>query len=337
MLDVQHAVDGRERPEEQRDRRAHPRARVGERVDRAEAEDERERRGEHVLAEADARLAVEERVVERVDEGDAGGGAEDERLARATAHLRRRPLALRRPFGDDRHRSAPSKNPITRRSYSSGRAVQSAGVLGLGDLPQRLGLARGAVVAAVEVLSVRAVGSGDQEQRGGSDARYQLLEVGRRHLVVEHRDRSRLDRGQREAGHLLGRRHVLVQVLRHRSRAGALGHDGAELVGCGGGLEHQLATDGEAEAADAAFLDVGPALQERDRRLDVLAAAPAPGVGVAFALAFAATVEQQDAVTVAGQHPRLRSAGRCGPGTRSPRHRCATARTSPRARARRWS
>ena len=36
-----------------------------------------------------------------------------------------------------------------------------------------------------------------------------------------------------------------------------------------------------------------------------LPAAPAPGVRVAFALAFAAAVEQQDAVAVAGQHPRV--------------------------------
>ena len=34
--------------------------------------------------------------------------------------------------------------------------------------------------------------------------------------------------------------------------AGAVGDDGGEVVGLGGGLEHQLAPDGEADAADPA-------------------------------------------------------------------------------------
>ena len=52
----------------------------GEGVDRAEPEHERQRRGERVLAEADARLAMEERVVERMQQGDGGRGAEDDDL-----------------------------------------------------------------------------------------------------------------------------------------------------------------------------------------------------------------------------------------------------------------
>ena len=90
-----------------------------------------------------------------------------------------------------------------------------------------------------------------------------------------------------------------------RPRAGALGDHGGELVGLGGGLEHHLAADREADAADAVRLDVGPVLQVRDRGLDVRLAAPAPGVRLAVAVALAAAVEQQHAVAVAGEHARL--------------------------------
>ena len=99
-------------------------------------------------------------------------------------------------------------------------------------------------------------------------------------------------------------------LLAELARARALGDDGGELVGLGCGLEHQLAADGEAEAADPARVDVRPRLQELDRGEDVLVAAPAEQVAVAFALALAAAVEEQDAVAVAHEHPgvRLRAA-----------------------------
>ena len=102
----------------------------------------------------------------------------------------------------------------------------------------------------------------------------------------------------------------LLQLLAELTRAGTFGDDGGELVGLGCGLEHQLAADREAEAADLARLDVRPRLQELDRGQDVLVAAPAEQVAVAFALAFAAAVEEQDAVAVADEHAgvRLRSA-----------------------------
>jgi len=59
--------------------------------------------------------------------------------------------------------------------------------------------------------------------------------------------------------------------------------------------------DGEADAGDAAGVDVRPTLQKLDRRQDVLVAAPAEEVAVAVALALAAPVEEQDAVAVAGE------------------------------------
>ena len=52
-----------------------------------------------------------------------------------------------------------------RRSYSAGRAVDPADVAGLGDLPQRRRVAGGPGVAAVELLAVRRVRGGDQQQR----------------------------------------------------------------------------------------------------------------------------------------------------------------------------
>ena len=71
-------------------------------------------------------------------------------------------------------------------------------------------------------------------------------------------------------------------------------------------MEHQLAADGQPEAADALGVDVGPALEERDGGLDVLLALPAERVRVALALALTAAVEEQHAVAVPGEHARLR-------------------------------
>jgi hypothetical protein len=60
-----------------------------------------------VLADAEPGPAVHERVVERVDEQQDDRAAKDERVAGEVA----------------RHRSsAPSRNAMTRRSYSAGRA-----------------------------------------------------------------------------------------------------------------------------------------------------------------------------------------------------------------------
>ena len=75
-------------------------------------------------------------------------------------------------------------------------------------------------------------------------------------------------------------------------------------VGLGRRLDHHLAADREADAADPLGIDVGATLQERDGRVDVSLALPAEGVGVALALALAAAVEEEDAVAVAREQPR---------------------------------
>ncbi len=69
-------------------------------------------------------------------------------------------------------------------------------------------------------------------------------------------------------------------------------------------LDHHLAADGEADAADPLRVDVGTMLQECDRRVDVSLALPAEEVRVAVALALAATVEEEDAVPVTGEQLR---------------------------------
>ena len=74
--------------------------------------------------------------------------------------------------------------------------------------------------------------------------------------IREHGDAGRLDedeRGREDAVHAL----ELVAVLGVGARAGALGDDrGQPVVVLGGGLEHQLAADREAEAGDSAGIDI---------------------------------------------------------------------------------
>ena len=90
-----------------------------------------------------------------------------------------------------------------------------------------------------------------------------------------------------------------------------------------GRLDHHLAADREADAADPLRIDVRAALQERDRGVDVALALPAEEVGVALALALASTVEEQDAVAVPCQQLRTLLRG-CPAGEGD--HRCPVAR-----------
>lgn len=86
-------------PEEQGEGRAHRGACPREGVDGSQPEDECERGGERVLAEADARLAVQEGVVERVQETDRGRAAEDDRLVPVRLHPTDDPRAAPEPTG----------------------------------------------------------------------------------------------------------------------------------------------------------------------------------------------------------------------------------------------
>ena len=96
---------------------------------------------------------------------------------------------------------------------------------------------------------------------------------------------------------------VLDHLFLDRAGAGTLGDDRGEALVLRRRLQHHLATDREADAADAGRVDVGPVLEEVDGGVDVTLPAPAPHVGVAVADTLAPAVEQQHAVAVADQHP----------------------------------
>ena len=70
-------------------------------------------------------------------------------------------------------------------------------------------------------------------------------------------------------------------------------------------MDHHLAADGEAEAADLLGVDVGAAAQVVGGGVEIPLAVPAEEVRVAFAGALAAPVEEEDAVAVADEHARL--------------------------------
>ena len=77
---VQPAVHEREDAEDDRDRRAESGPEPREHGDRADARRQRDRGGETMLREPDARLPVEERVVERVEQRNRRRDPEDPRL-----------------------------------------------------------------------------------------------------------------------------------------------------------------------------------------------------------------------------------------------------------------
>ena len=93
--------------------------------------------------------------------------------------------------------------------------------------------------------------------------------------------------------------------LADRPNPGALGDDRVVGIRSGCGLEQRLAADREADSADLVRVHVGPALQERRRGLEVLVELPAEDVRGAVARGLAATVEDERAVAVAHEHPRL--------------------------------
>jgi hypothetical protein len=113
-----------------------------------------------------------------------------------------------------------------------------------------------------------------------------------------------VDRHVRDEQPLLHPRHV--EHLGQRANPGALGRDRLEAGRGGGSLDHQFTADRQPEPADASAADVRAALQIGDRGLKVARTAPAAGIRVALALALAARVEQQYAVAVTDQHPRMR-------------------------------
>ena len=70
------------------------------------------------------------------------------------------------------------------------------------------------------------------------------------------------------------------------------------------GLEQRLASDREADTADAPVVDVRARPQIGDRGVEVTLGAPSEDVRIAVALALSAPVEEQDAVAMTRQHAR---------------------------------
>src|SRR5215210_2105901 len=92
------------------------------------------------------------------------------------------------------------------------------------DLPERRGGACRLVVAMVQLLAVAAVGRGDEEQ-GLLDPGREVLQVRRRQLVGEDRDRRALGGRQHGAEHPVDGADLLGELLAERSGAGAVGDD----------------------------------------------------------------------------------------------------------------
>src|SRR5215211_1318161 len=188
-----------------------------------------------------------------------------------------------------------------------GLGLDTAHVLGARNLPDLLWPALDLVELVVgRPLGPLALGPVDEEHRL-VDLPDEALQVGRR----------RIARGERRAGGDDGGAEGLIpsatrirQVVTDGAAAAALRDDRLQRVRFGGGLDHHLSADGEADAADPAGIDVGAALQELDGRVDVALTLPAEQIRVALALALAAPVEEQDSVAVVGQDLRPLLGGR---------------------------
>ena len=89
--------------------------------------------------------------------------------------------------------------------------------------------------------------------------------------------------------------------LTDRAEPRTLGDDGPQSWCPCGGLQQHLAAHREPHSANPVRIDVRPALQEGDRRGDVVRSLPAVGVGITGAAALPATVEKEHAVPVARQ------------------------------------
>ena len=90
-------------------------------------------------------------------------------------------------------RSAPSKKPTTRCSYSRGRASESADMSGLGDLPDGSRGSGGLVELGGELLAAAAVAGVDEEDSAWCDPGHERPR-GRAAVGSAHdRDRGRLD------------------------------------------------------------------------------------------------------------------------------------------------
>ena len=170
------------------------------------------------------------------------------------------------------------------------------------DLPQCLRGGGGVVVVGVQLLAAAPAAGVDQEDRTRGDLRDEVGERGWRRSCrsrLRRRRSGRRPRGARTSRAVRGadahERNARPRPRRRRRGARCWRRR----------PEHHLATHGEADAADAALVHVGPSLQPGDRSVDVLGPGPTEQVRVALASVVAARVDEEHAVAVADEHPRL--------------------------------
>lgn len=118
----------------------------------------------------------------------------------------------------------------------------------------------------------------DENNGPRSDSRYEVLERRRWRCSAQDGDRRGLDCGLGEREPALG---AALHVFANGAEACAFGDDRAESLVRGGGLEHHLAADGEADPANPAASHFRSVLQPGDCGVDVIRVVPAEHIRVA--------------------------------------------------------
>ena len=178
--------------------------------------------------------------------------------------------------------------------------VDAARVLGARHLPHPLRLAGGGEVLRLPLGLAAHAGIGVDEEDGTRGDLGDAVDDRRRRAVVrEDAVGGRHRRSDRREEHVL----PAFDLGRADRETGALGDDRLEHGRLRGGHEQDLAADRGAEAADAVRVDVRAGLEVLGAGDQIAVAGPANEVALASTLS--ARVEQQHAVAVAREHPRL--------------------------------
>src|SRR5205814_7090310 len=125
----------------------------------------------------------------------------------------------------------------------------------------------------------------------------------RRPLVREDRTSSG-HHGRTDDIRQLRRTHV-HDVLANRPSARTVRDDRREATRLRARLQQRLASDREADRADAFVVNVRPPAEEPQGALEIAMERPAERVRITFALSLTSAVEDEDAVAMASEHPRM--------------------------------
>ena len=205
-----------------------------------------------------------------------------------------------------------------------------------GHLPELLRPVRPRVERRVGRLLGRLAVLAVDEEDGAVDLRHEALAAsagGRSSVKSAVGDRDDAVAERRRAS----RRAGVGEVVADGAAARALGDDRPQRGRLGRGLDHHLAADREADAADPLRVDVGPALEERDGRVDVARAVPAEECSGRPRSRPRRDGRRAGRRSRGGRAASREPACRRARGTRSRRRRCASGCTSPSAAGRRSS